>query len=48
MKYRAEFKLNGESFCVEAESMGELEIKVFGRAYAPCRADVRFYQIKLT
>ena len=41
--YFAQWDAHGTSYHVEADSMAQLEIKVFGRAYAPQRDQVAFY-----
>ena len=43
MMYYAEFKLYGEKIFEIANSWHDLELKVFGRAYAPSRDSVLFY-----
>jgi hypothetical protein len=41
--YFATWKAHGTSYHAKAETMAQLEIKVFGRAYAPQRDQVAFY-----
>ena len=43
--YYAEFKLYGEKIRKVADSWEALDLKVFGRAYAPSRDSVLFFSI---
>ena len=43
MVYFVNYKAHGETYYLEADSISELKLKLYGQAYAPSVSDITIY-----